>query len=251
MMYNLLPAQVIVKGTVKHKKDSVIIFKEANGFTNITRTWRDKTYKALIDKNNRFAIVLPEQDINRWLIETEKGYQFFDLIKGKNIELSVDFSKANPLLAIGHNADDFNYLTYVFGEHKLDKTFNDGIQSKNIDSIIFWRKQIAVRKISLLNHYKQTRKMSDIYYKWIKSRYTYEPYERTSVENISNKELINDELLAKLLEKGIANDYAAINTIEYNDIIDTYMRKVFAETKATPSLQAYFDFAAGDLFIAG
>ncbi|MBN8860194.1 MAG: TlpA family protein disulfide reductase [Sphingobacteriales bacterium] len=244
---HILSAQVIVTGTARHKKDSIIIFKETDGFTNITRSWRDKIYKAHIDKNDHFTITLPEQDINRWLIETESGYQFFDLAKGKNIELIADFSKKNPLKAVGSNADDFNYLTYASGKHKPDIVYNQGIQSRNIDSALFWRKQMAVRKIHTLDHYKRTSNMSETYYNWIRSRYTYEPYERTYVENIRSTDSISDAISGKLLEKGITDDYAALNTVEYNDLVDIYMRKAFAETKVKPSLQAYFDFSAGDL----
>ena len=247
LLCNLLPAQVVITGTVKHAKDSVIIFKETDGFTNITRAWRDKIYKAHIDKSNHFTIILPEQDINRWLIETENGYQFFDLVKGNNIELVADFSKKKPLKAIGKNAADFNYLTYVSDKNRPDKEYNTGIRSRNIDSVLFWRKKMAVRKINMLDQYRHTQNMSEVYYNWIKSRYTYEPYERAYVENIINKDSISDGLLAKLLEKGIADDYAALNTVEYNDLVDVYMRKAFAKTKVEPSLQAYFDFSVGDL----
>jgi thiol-disulfide isomerase/thioredoxin len=244
---NILSAQVIVTGTVRHKKDSVIIFKETDGFTNITRTWRDKIYKAHIDRSNHFTIILPEQDINRWLIETENGYQFFDLAKGKNIELIADFSKKKPLKAIGSNADDFNYLSYASGKYKPDIAYDKGIQSKNIDSVLFWRKQMAVREINTLDRYKRTSNMSETYYNWLKSRYTYEPYERTYVENIRSTDSISDAILGKLLEKGITDDYAALNTVEYNDLVDIYMRKAFAKTKIKPSLQAYFDFSTSDL----
>lgn len=245
LISNLLYGQVVVKGSVKNAKDSVIVFRETGGFTNITRTWRDKRYKARIDKNNRFSIILPEQDINRWLIETEEGYQFFDLIKGKNIELIADFSKANPLTAIGSNADDFNYLTY--SNNKRDDVDWKGINNKNIDSVLLVRKQIADNQIRELNSYKRTHNMSDVYYKWIKSKYLYEPYERTSVENIDNNNPISDVVLSKLLEKGIQDDYAALNTLEYNDLIGIYIRKKFTDAKIKFTPQAYFDFATNAL----
>lgn len=139
LICHILPAQVTIKGTVKHAKDSVIVFVETGGFTNITRRWRDRRYKALIDKNNRFVITLPEQDIDRWLIKTEKGYQFFDLIKGKDIEVVADFSHRNPLTAISSNAADFNYLTYAYSRDKRDKAYWNGIRGRNIDSVLSLR----------------------------------------------------------------------------------------------------------------
>ncbi|MBX3254823.1 MAG: TlpA family protein disulfide reductase [Chitinophagaceae bacterium] len=240
---NILSGQVTIKGTVKHAKDSVIVFKETDGFTNITRTWRDKRYKAIIDKNNRFTITLPEQDINRWLIETENGYQFFDLAKGKNMELVADFSWVKPLKAIGENADDFNYLTYVSGRNKPDKSYQKRIRSKNIDSVLFWRKQMAVRNIQLLDQYKRAHNMSDVYYNWIKSKYMYEPYERTGVENIDNKDSISSTALSKLLEPGINSDYAALNTREYNDLVEVYIRKKFMDAAIEYTPHAYFTLA--------
>lgn len=244
---NLLFCQVTIKGTVKHAKDSVIVFKETGGFTNITRTWRDKQYKARIDKNNRFVITLPEQDINRWLIKTGKRYQFFDLIRGKNIELIADLSKANPLTATGSNAADFNYLTYAYSREKHNKAYGKAIGSKNMDSALLLRKQMSTIQIAELDHYKQTHNMSELYYEWIKSRYAYEPYERTYLENIDHKDAVSDVMLSKLLEKGINNDYAALNTLEYNDLVGAYMRKKFTDAKIEFTPQAYFSFAAGNL----
>lgn len=247
LICNMLPAQVTVKGTVKHAKDSVIVFIETGGFTNITRTWRDKRYKAHIDKNNRFSITLPEQDINRWLIKTEKGYQFFDLIKGRNIELVADFSRSNPLTATGSNAGDFNYLTYAGSRDKRNEVYWRGIKSKNMDSVLLVRKQIAAMDIAELDHYKQTHNMSEVYYQWIKSRYRYEPYERTYVENMDHKEAITDAMLSRLIEEGIDNDYAALNTLEYNDLVGVYMNKKFTDSGIAYTPQAYFHFATGGL----
>ncbi|HRN55984.1 MAG TPA: TlpA disulfide reductase family protein [Agriterribacter sp.] len=244
---NLLPAQVTIKGAVKHAEDSVIVFVETGGFTNITRTWRDKRYKAKIDKNKRFVITLPEEDINRWLIKTKKGYQFFDLVKGKDIEVVADFSRANPLTATGSNAGDFNYLTYAARKDKRDKAYRNGIRSKNMDSVLLLKKQIAAMDIATLDHYKQTHNMSQVYYNWIRSRYRYEPYERICVENIDSTGAITDAMLSRLTEEGIDNDYAALNTLEYNDLVDVYMGKKFMDAGIIYTPQAYLQFATGGL----
>jgi thiol-disulfide isomerase/thioredoxin len=246
---NSILSQVTIKGIVKHAKDSIIVFKEADMFTNITRTIRDKRYKANIDKNNRFTITLPEQSINRWMIKTENGYQFFDLLKGADIELTADFSKPSPLTAIGSYAADFNYLTYaLLKEKKMQRQFgmHPGIKGKNIDSILLFRKQMAANKKSVLDKYKQTHNMSDAYYKWTQSRYTYEPYERTFVENIDKKDTISNTVLLHLLELGINDNYAALNTIAYNDLVDLYMQEKARSAKIDPTLQAYFTFATGN-----
>lgn len=247
LICHILPAQVTIKGTVKHAKDSVIVFVETGGFTNITRRWRDRRYKAPIDKNNRFVITLPEQDIDRWLIKTEKGYQFFDLIKGKDIEVVADFSRRNPLTAIGSNAADFNYLAYAYSRDKRDKAYWKGIRSGSIDTVLSSRKRITAMDIAELDHYKQTYAMSEVYYQWIRSKYRYEPYERTYVENIDHKESLSDAVLSKLIAEGISNDYAALNTLEYNDLVEAYMGKKFADSRIEFTPQSYFRFATRDL----
>ena len=243
LICNILLGQVTITGTVKHAKDSIIVFKETDGFTNITRAWQDKRYKARIDRNNHFVVTLPEQDINRWLIETENGYQFFDLAKGNNIGLIADFSKEMPLTAIGKNADDFNYLTYASGKNKPGKAYQKGIRSKHIDSVLFWRKQMAARNIQSLDQYRRTHNMSDVYYHWIKSKYTYEPYERACVENMDKKDSMSSAVLSKLPEPGINNDYAALNTREYNDLVEIYIDKKFIDAGIEYTPGAYFTLA--------
>lgn len=243
---NSLLCQVTIKGIAKHAKDSIIVFKEADMFTNITRTIRDKRYKARIDKNNRFTITLPEQNINRWLIKTENGYQFFDLVKGEDVELIADFSKPSPLTAISGNAADFNYMTYAQHKEKKDKLHSKDLGGMNMDSILLFRKQMATNKQNVLDKYKLTHNMSGAYYKWIQSRYRYEPYERTYVENIDKGDTISNTMLLHLLELGINDDYAALNTIEYNDLVELYMREKARSVKIEPTLQAYFNFSKGN-----
>ncbi|MFT3822801.1 MAG: TlpA disulfide reductase family protein [Chitinophagaceae bacterium] len=242
-------AQVSIKGTVKNYSDSVFYILEQGGFHNITQGWRDKRVKVVIDSDHRFNAVIPEGGVNSWMIKFNNQYQFFDLVKGKDLELIADFSQPVPLVAIGKNADDFNYTTYA-NEH-MDKDvkakFLAGIKGKNIDSILACRKAYAAFQQKILNEYKASHKISDTYYQWLNAKYTYEPYERTLVENVPNRDSLDQETTAKLMANGINDDYAALNTVQYNDLVSFYMLKQFKEhSKEQASKRSLFRFALGN-----
>ncbi|WP_018627700.1 TlpA family protein disulfide reductase [Niabella aurantiaca] len=242
----LIPAaaysQVTIKGTVINARDSVILFKEPGGFTNNTRSWRDRKYKARIDEHNRFSIVLPENEINTWLIETPKGYQFFDLISGNNIDVIADFSKTAPLTAINENADDFNYTAYAAESDPRDAVYWKAVSNKRADSALLLRKQKAAERTGLLDQYRETHKMSDLYYKWLRSKYRYEPYERTLVENVDRSDTLHPALPKQLFEQGFDDEFAALHTLEYNDVVDAYINEAFARTGKPFTPQTYFGY---------
>jgi len=228
---------------VKNVSDSVIVFKEPGGFTNNTRSWRDRRYKARIDKNNHFSIVLPEKELNTWLIETKKGYQFFDLVRGNNIEVIADFSRSAPLTAINENADDFNYAVYAERNDRRDAAYRNRIKKMRADSALLLRKQMAEKKMEQLAQYRKTHKMSDLYYKWLRSKYRYEPYERTLVENMDRSDTLHQILLTQLLfETGFNDEFAALHTVEYNDVVDAWLNAAFARTGRPFTPRAYFDY---------
>lgn len=240
-------SQVTIKGTVVNARDSVIIFKEPGGFANSTRSWRDKRYKARIDEHNHFSIVLPEKEINTWLIETKKGYQFFDLVSGSNIELVADFSKTVPLTAVNKNADDFNYTAYAVENNKRNPDYWRNIMKMPADSALLIRKQRATHRLQMLDQYKATYKISTRYYQWLRSKYKYEPYERTIVENITDFEQIPAATVKQIIEQGFNDEYAALHTLEYNDIVNAYIRYTFAKTGKLFTPMAYFDYIAQKL----
>jgi len=243
-------AQVVIIGTAKKYRDSVFYIAEQGGFHNITQAWRDKQVKVVIEKDHSFAVTVPEQGIGSWMVKTDKGYQFFDLISGHNLTLVADFSKASPLLATGINAADFNYSQYADTAivKKSREKYLGGIRNKSIDSALQSRKEYAVLKKGMLDEYRHMYPLSDVYYKWLSSKYAYEPFERTLVENIKNRDSADNATLFKLLEKGVNDEYAALNTVEYNDLVNFFMYKKFKEySQEGPNKINLFNFAQNNI----
>lgn len=234
--------QVIIKGTVINARDSVIVFKEPGGFTNNTHNWRDRRFKARIDTNNRFSILLPEKEINTWLVETKKGYQFFDLVSGNNIELVADFSKTTPLTAINKNADDFNYTDYAVENDKSAPAYWKNVMKMPADSALQMRKQRATHRLQMLDQYKAVHKISNRYYQWLRSKYKYEPYERTIVENTNDFDQLSPAMVKQIIDQGFDDEFAALHTLEYNDIVAAHTRYAFAKTGKLFTPIAYFDY---------
>lgn len=247
-------AQVEITGNVKNYNDSIFYITETGGFNNFTRVWRDNRVKVMVNKNKTFKVTIPEESIGAWYIKTENGNQIFDFVKGENQKLIVDFSQPNPIYAIGKNAGDFNFsiilhdsITNFFSEHN----FSEKKRNKNIDSVLFYRKNLASYKINLLKKYRSKYKMSDTYYNWLLSQYTYEPYERTLVENISNRDSLNDGTISKLIEKGISDEYAALNTNEYNDLVDFYVATKLKKIGRELTLYDRFNYVADSNILTG
>jgi thiol-disulfide isomerase/thioredoxin len=250
----IINAQVEISGTLKNYNDSIFYINETGGFYNFTRVWRDNRVKVTVDKNQNFEVIIPEESIGTWYIKTEKGNQIFDLIKGKGLKLIADFSQANPLYAIGENADDFNYSAYLHdstSKYYSDKNFREKVSNKNIDSVLFYRKEFSTFKMSRLNKYRSTHKMSDIYNNWLSSQYSYEPFERTSVENISYQDSLDDATISKIMEKGFNDEYAALNTTEYNDLIDFYVSSKIKKIGGNLTLNDRFNFVAENNILTG
>jgi len=250
-----LKSQVKISGVVKNYNDTVFYISETGGFHNFTRVWRDNRVKVTIDKSQHFKITIPEETIGDWYIKTEKGNQFFRFIKGQYLELIADFSQKTPLYAIGKNADDFNYSVYEkegIDNYHLNEKFLEKIRNNNIDSVLRYRKALADFKKAHLNKYRNSHKLSDIYYRWLHSRYSYEPFERTLVENIKKKDSVDDVTVSKIMEKGIKDEYAALNTPEYNDLVDFYvLTRINSQRNRNFTLNNRFSFVADNDIIAG
>lgn len=247
-------AQVKIYGTVKNYSDSILYICETGGFHNFTRVWRDNRVKVMLDKNRNFKVTVPEASIGTWYIKTEKGNHLFDLVKGKKIKLIADFSQQNPIYAIGENADEFNYFANLqdsISKYYSVRDYSEKIRNKNIDSVLFYRKELAFYKVNLLNKYKRSHKMSDEYYNWLRSKYSYEPYERTLVENIKNRDSLDEAAISKIIEKGINDEYAALNTTEYNDLIDFYVASKLNKIGRKLTLNERFNYLADSNILTG
>jgi thiol-disulfide isomerase/thioredoxin len=219
-------AQVEISGTAKNYKDSVFYIMEHGGFDNFTKAWRDNRVKVTIDSTGHFRVTVPETAIGSWSIRVRKNYsQIFDLVKGENLELVADFSKRDPLTAIGKNEADFNYSLF-FNKQTSDYYEKDNylqkIRLKNIDSVLAYRKTIMDFKMNLLAEYVPAHSMSTVYRNWLTAKYKYEPYERTIIENIKI-DSVDEATVNKIMPRGMSDEYAALHTAAYNAVIDFYV----------------------------
>lgn len=248
-------AQVDVYGSAKNCKDNVFYIKETGGFHNFTRAWLDKMVKVVIDKNGRFKVSVPEYAIGTWYITTgNDDVQVFDLIRGEKLELMADFSKEFPLKAIGKYKPDFNYSSFIneqVRQYYKKENYLEKIRLKNIDSVLTYRKAFSKFKMKLLKEYKSTHAMSDGYYRWLSSKYAYEPFERTLVENI-NRDSVDEYTVSKIMERGMNDEYAALHTTEYNDLIDFYVNfYINKNKKGELTLNDRFAFVADGNLLNG
>lgn len=248
-----LKSQVTVSGVVKNYNDTIFYISETGGFHNFTRVWRDNRVGVIIDKDRRFKAIIPEEAIGAWYIKTEKGNQYFHLIKGQDLELIADFSQAKPLYAIGKNADDFNYSNYVDQSMPDDvyKKYLSGIKSRHIDSVLMYRKEYAQFQKRILDQYRTTYQMSGTYFNWLNSKYSYAPFERTLVENIKHRDSLDDITISKIMEKGINDEYAALNTTEYNDLVDFYVSTKINRQDANATIYERFNFVVDSDILTG
>lgn len=249
-----LNAQVEIFGTVKNYSDSIFYITETGGFNNFTRVWRDNRAKVVVNKDSTFKVTIPEESIGSWYIKTENGNQIFDFVKGESQKVIVDFSQPNPIYSIGKNAGDFNFPAFLHDSiinYFSEYNFFEKTRSKNIDSVLSYRKKFASYKINLLNRYRSKHEMSDTYYNWLHSQYSYEPYERTLVENITNRDSLDDGTISKLMEKGINDEYAALNTSEYNDLVDFYVAAKLNRKAKKLTLADRFNYVAESNIVSG
>lgn len=249
-----LNAQLEISGTVKNLSDSVFYITETGGFNNFTRVWRDNRAKVLVNNDKTFKATIPEQSIGSWFIKTENGNQIFDFVKGESQKLIVDFSQPNPIYAIGKNAGDFNFSGFLYDSiinYFSKNNFFEKTKSKNIDSVLLCRKEFASYKINLLNKYRSAHEMSDTYYKWLYFQYSYEPFERTLVENIPNWDSLDDGTISKIMEKGINDEYAALNISEYNDLVDFYVASMLNRKSKKLTIVERFNYVADNNILSG
>ncbi|GAB2684945.1 hypothetical protein GCM10027037_02900 [Mucilaginibacter koreensis] len=247
-------AQVHISGTVKNYKDSAFYINETGGFHNFTRVWRDNRVKVSIDKKHNFNVSVPEQAIGSWYVSTENNNQIFDLVKGESLNLIIDFSRQNIVHAIGRNAGDFNFSAFLsdsITKYKAQNNLSQKFRDKNLDSVLYYRKRLSSYKAGLLNKYRHTHIMSDTYYRWLRAQYLYEPYERTLVENVTNKDSLDKNTISKFLENGVSDDYAALNTSEYNDLVDFYINSKIKSKAAKLTLGDHFNYVANSNVLSG
>lgn len=243
---------VKVKGTVKNSTDSVVSFYK-NSFDAVTRAREGKRYKAKLNNKGEFEIILPERGMREWVVEQGDGFGLLYLCSGHHLNLTIDLTQklGDRVMATGPNAAEINFFSYL-EKKKAEKyvtSFYKTVQALAPEDALKMRKERAAFQLALLDDYHQRNKLSPEYYQWLKTHYTYEPYERTLVENLMSNELRGDPKYVPLLtEKGFTDDYAAMNCSEYNDLANYYMHYKMNGSKFPFKTVDFFDFGTkGDL----
>jgi len=239
---HLKAQNVKIRGLLKNSSDSIILFKRVD-FDPITRLTDEKTYKAKVSADKKFSIILPETSIHRWMLEVGDNFFFFNLINSDEINLEVDLKSKIQVLAIGKHADDFNYAAYAW-KRLIEKYNLNEIQEKQtsltLPEALDKRKEIASFESTVLDEYAKDHSISTNYYNWLKTYYTYYPHERISVEKIRDK--IDSASVKLITQQGLNDDYAALNSSEYNDLVNTYIHHKFNGSKYPFEIKDAFDF---------
>lgn len=246
-----ISAQVVISGTARNYSDSVFYISEQGGFHPVTQQWRDQRVQVRIDSQGHFSSVIPERGIGSWMIQTAKGHQFFDLVSGQSLSVEADFSRPDPLQVMGENAGDFHFVAW------LNKTVKEAAaeplavirRKPGLDSVLAARLALAGIKEELLQQYDSLYHLSDPYAAWLRSQFRYEPYERTLVENISDRDAVGEATIQQLVPFALSDEYAALHTGAYMDLVSFYMYRQFraAHKNVAPNKAALFQFAQGDL----
>lgn len=245
-----LSAQVMLSGMARHYTDSVFFISEQGGFHPVTQQWRDQRVKVTIGPNGHFAAMIPERAIGSWMIQTPKDYQFFDLVGGQSLEVEADFSRADQIHVVGDNAGDFHFSAWLNQALKTIAAEQLAVirRKPGLDSVLEARLELARIKTDLTRQYQVASPLSDTYAAWLQSQFRYEPYERTLVENISDRDAVDEATMNKLLPFELTDDYAALHTAAYVDLVSFYMYKKFCASHAgKPDKNALFQFTQGGL----
>jgi hypothetical protein len=121
--------------------------------------------KVRIGPDGHFSAVLPERGIGSWMIQTAKGYQFFDLINGQSLSAEADFSRPEPLQVTGDNAGDFHFAAWLNLALKDAATDQLAVirRKPGLDSVLRARLDVARIKQKLIQQYLSIHTLSNAY----------------------------------------------------------------------------------------
>lgn len=239
---------VKVKGVVVNSADSIVSFRK-NGFNAITRARDGHRYKAKLNSKGEFEITLPEKAIQEWLIEQGSEFALLDLCAGHDLNLVIDFKQPirNRVMATGPNAAEVNFLSHL--DQKQNEKYGDFYQKlRGLDpaEVLKLRKERAEFQLATLEDYHRQNKLGDDYFKWLKTLYKYEPYERTLVEQLGSEQRADPNYVALLTANGFSDDYAAMHSSEYNDLVNYYMHFKINGGKFPLKIADFFEFGTKD-----
>ena len=229
-----------VSGKIEHSKNNWLTFRKA-GATVLTGERQVTRYKAMINQKGEFEILLPNAEIGGWIIEVDEATKMVDLGNVGNFKITVNSDYSTSVF--DESGNDFNFRNYT-SKTVLEKFSYEKLQHlKPLDALAF-RKEKAAFQLSLLADYQKSHQMDKKYVEWLAINYQYEPYERSFAED---KIKPDSAIISLLIEKGINNDFAAVNSESYNNLITYYMHYKFNNLSFPIKISKIFDFGAKNL----
>jgi thiol-disulfide isomerase/thioredoxin len=253
LFFDPISAQVVISGTVKNYDDTVFYIKQT-GVDNFTGQLRDNQVMVRLENDGYFKTTVPEKAINPWYFKTKTGIQLFDLIQGESLRVTIDFAQKTPIAAFGKYAADLNYSAFqAQAITKYPEQENIAVmrRTSNIDSALHFRIRLRTYLLSQLSRYKDSSGMTDRYYKWLCSKYKYEPYDRTLAENNHNTDSLFNSPEAVDLKRELNDDYAALNTVEYTGVVHLKVIADFIKHGKHLNLSGQFNFIANNSHFKG
>ncbi|QIL38567.1 TlpA family protein disulfide reductase [Pedobacter sp. HDW13] len=220
-------------GTVINSKESTITFMRHDA-SIITGIRSDKRYKAKLNDQGKFDIVLPVETISKWLVEIGSDrYDVFVLIPNENVNILIDAKEDGLMMgttATGPHAANFNYFGYYLKKNREkypSETYAARTAKLDVLEYIKLQEEVSRYDLKMLGEYMKSFKLTNDYYHWLKATYKYSPY-NNAIEWVRGKRQITDPTAFKLITAQLGNDdYAAKNCIEYNYLLAYYMHYEF------------------------
>lgn len=229
-------------GEIEHAKNNWLVFRK-NG-ANVLTGERERTrYKAAINQNGKFEILLPNTEINEWVIEVDDAVKLVDFGVQRNFKITILVNKGYSINVVDEFGNDFNFRNYASKIVSAKFEYEKLQQLKPLEALGF-RKEMAVFQLALLADYQKGHQMDKDYVEWLGINYLYEPYERSLIEDRIKPD---SSTMLVLTEKGVDNDFAAKNSESYNTLIEYYVHYKFNNLRFPFKIAQVFDSGAKNL----
>lgn len=247
---------VKITGTVINSKESAITFIRYDE-ASVTGVFSEKRYKVKLGDAGKFDIILPVDEISKWLVEVGSDrFDVFVLIPNENVSIVIDAIETGLMMntiAKGPHAANFNYFSYYFKKNREktpSETYLARTDTLDILGYLKFQKEISQYDLKMLDEYRKSFKLTDEYYNWLKTVYQYSPYNE-AINRARAKKKIKDPEVFKLLTAQLRDDnYAAKNSVEYNNLLEYYVHYKFNNLSYPIDMDKFFDFVSNTNFSA-
>ncbi|MBB2147063.1 redoxin family protein [Pedobacter sp. LMG 31464] len=247
---------VKITGTVINSKESAITFIR-NDEAAVTGVFSEKRYKVKLGDAGKFDIILPVDEISKWLVEVGSDrFDVFVLIPNENVSIVIDAIETGLMMntiAKGPHAANFNYFSYYLKKSREKNPIETyAVRTDTLDILEYlkFQKEISQYDLKMLDEYRKSFKLTDEYYNWLKTAYQYSPYNE-AINRARAKKKIKDPEIFKLLTAQLSDDnYAAKNSVDYNNLLEYYMHYKFNNLSYPIDMEKFFDFVSNTNFSA-